>query len=230
MPVRLDSPLTLHLPTGDADRMTSPEIENTAQLRLLVDRVVADDPDAFDELAARATERLRALSHTMLRKYPQVKRWEDTDDIMQAALMRLHRSLKEVRPATTREFYGLAVTQIRRSLIDLVRHYCGPQGHGANHHSQGGGKAADDSGGYLAKAAADSESPETISDWAAFHETVEKLPAEEQEVFTLIWYGGLLRKDVATLLAIADKTVLRRFNRARIQLQELLGDDAPHIS
>jgi RNA polymerase sigma-70 factor (ECF subfamily) len=209
--------------------MTSPDFDNTAQLRLLIDRVVADDPAAFDELAVRATERLRSLAHAMLRRYPQVKRWEDTDDIMQAALMRLHRSLKEVRPESTREFYGLAATQIRRSLIDLVRHYCGPQGHGANYHSQGGGKAADDSGGYLAQASAGNETPETIADWAAFHQAVEGLPAEEQEVFTLIWYGGLMRKDVATLLGVADKTVLRRFNRSRIKLQELLGSDAPNF-
>ena len=62
-------------------------------------------------------------------------------------------------------------------------------------------------------------------DWAAFHDAVEELPKDEQEVFTLIWYGGLLRKDVATLLGIADKTVMRRFNRARLRLQETLGSD-----
>ena len=137
--------------------------EQTTELRLLLDRVRADETGAFDELAASATERLRKLAGAMLRKYPQVKRWEDTDDIMQAALVRLHRSLREVQPASTREFYGLAATQIRRSLIDLVRHYYGPHGLGANHHSQGGGKAADDSGGVLAHAAESSDGPDTLA-------------------------------------------------------------------
>jgi len=200
-------------------------LDQTAELRLLIDRVAADDPDAFDELATLATERLRRLAHAMLRKYPQVKRWEDTDDILQAALLRLHRSLKEVHPQSTREFFGLAATQIRRSLIDLLRHYQGPQGHGAHHHSQGGGKAADDTGGILAGAASDAGEPETLQDWTAFHAAVETLPSEEREVFDLIWYGGLMRKDVATLLNIADKTVLRRFNRARLKLQDSLGPD-----
>lgn len=205
----------------------SKNIEHSTELRSLVDRMIADDPAAFEELAARATGRLQALAHGMLQKYPQVKRWEDTDDILQAALIRLHRSLKQVRPDTTRQFYGLAVTQIRRSLIDLVRHYHGPLGQGAHHHSQGGGKAADDSGGILADAAVASDEPESLQDWAAFHEAVEALPNEEQEVFTLIWYGGLMRKDVAALLQIADKTVMRRFNRARLKLQDALGPNAP---
>lgn len=205
----------------------SKSIEHSTELRLLVDRVVADDPGAFEELATRATGRLQGLAQGMLRKYPHVKRWEDTDDILQAALIRLHRSLKEVRPSSTREFYGLAVTQIRRSLIDLVRHYYGPLGQGAHHHSQGGGKAADDSGGILADAAVGTDEPETLQDWAAFHEAVDALPDDEQEAFSLIWYGGLMRKDVATLLEIADKTVLRRFNRARLKLQDALGPDAP---
>ena len=199
-----------------------------SQLGLLIDRVVANDPDAFDELAVLAMNRLRGLARAMLRRYPQVKRWEDTDDILQAALVRLHRSLKEVRPASSREFYGLAVTQIRRSLIDLVRHYYGPQGHGANHHSRGAGKAADDSGGHLANAKQATGDPETLGDWAAFHDAIGSLPDDEREVFSLIWYGGLMRKDVAQLLGVADKTVLRRFNRARLKLQEIL-DDAPEI-
>lgn len=112
--------------------------------------------------------------------------------------------------------------QIRRSLIDLVRHYYKPLGQVAHHHSQGGGKAADDSAGILAEAAQRTDASETLQDWSAFHEAIEELPRDAQEVFTLIWYGGLMRKEVATLLQIADKTVARRFNRARLKLQDAL--------
>lgn len=202
-------------------------IEHSTELRLLVDRIAADDPIAFEELASLATQRLTGLSRAMLRGYPQVKRWEDTDDILQATLLRLHRSLKEVHPRTTRQFFGLAVTQIRRSLIDLVRHYHGPLGLGAHHHSQGGGKAADDTGGILAGASSTDE-PESLQQWSLFHEAVDNLPEQEQEVFTLIWYGGLLRKDVAKLLEVNEKTVMRRFNRARMTLQDSLGPGMLH--
>jgi len=196
--------------------------ENSTELRILLDRALTDDPEAFNQLALCVTERLRLLARSMLRKFPQVKRWEDTDDVVQAALIRLHRSLSEVKPDSTRAFFGLAITQIRRSLIDLSRHYYGARGHGANHHSQGGGKAADDSGGVLAQAGGVPDVPDSLQDWTAFHEAIEALPDEEREAFGLIWYGGLMHKDIATLLNVSDKTVARRVNRARLRLHETL--------
>ena len=39
----------------------------------------------------------------MLRDYPRVGRWEQTDDVLQNALLRLWRALEDVRPATARE-------------------------------------------------------------------------------------------------------------------------------
>ena len=69
----------------------------------------------------------------MLREYSKVKRWEQTDDVLQNAMLRLHRSLVEVKPESPRQFYGLAATQIRRELIDLARHHYSEKGIGENH-------------------------------------------------------------------------------------------------
>jgi RNA polymerase sigma factor (sigma-70 family) len=200
--------------------------DHSTQMRLLIHRVLAEDAGAFDDLVVAATERLRRLSHAMLSHYPQVKRWEDTEDVLQLVLWRLHRSLTEVRPTTSREFFGLAATQIRRSMIDLLRHHHGPLGNGAHHLSRGGGQAADDSGGLLAEAIDDSSHPASLQDWSAFHEAVDRLPDEEREVFALTWYQGLTRVDIAMLLNISEKTVIRRINRARLMLQKELGPDA----
>ena len=89
-----------------------------------------------------------ALARAMLRRYPHVRRWEETDDLLQAALMRLHRSLAEVQPEGVPHFDNLAAAQIRRELIDLARSYHGPEGLGANHHTDG-----TDPGGRLAQVA-----------------------------------------------------------------------------
>ena len=67
-----------------------------------------------------------------------MKRWSETDDVLQNAMLRLHRSLAEIQPECPSQFYGLAATQIRRELIDLARHYYGAQGIGARHHTDGG--------------------------------------------------------------------------------------------
>ena len=71
----------------------------------------------------------------MFRNYPHLRRWEQTDDVFQTAALKLHRSLAEVKPESVRQFFGLAATQIRRTLIDLARHHYGPEGSAANQES-----------------------------------------------------------------------------------------------
>ena len=63
----------------------------------LLERLRAGDHSARDRLIALAQGRFVALARAMLRRYPHVRRWEQTDDLLQAALMRLHRSLAQVR-------------------------------------------------------------------------------------------------------------------------------------
>ena len=196
---------------------------NSSELQILLEKAVDNSPGAFSELAQESTDRLKNLTRAMLRQYPRVRRWEDTDDVYQATLIRLHRSLADAKPESTREYFGLAVTQIRRSLIDLARHYYGPLGVGKNHHSEVGGIAADDSGGYLNRRADSIDQPENLWQWTQFHEAIGNLPEDEREVFSLTWYGGLKRKEVAKLLCVAEKTVIRRLNRARILLHQVLS-------
>src|SRR5437764_3186934 len=105
----------------------------TAQIQSCLQRWAQGEQAARDELLALASDWLRRLVAVMLRDYPRVGRWEQTDDVLQNALLRLWRALHDVRPATAREFCGLATLQIRRELVDLARHYCGPLGLGAHH-------------------------------------------------------------------------------------------------
>ena len=65
----------------------------------------------------------------------------------------------------------------------------------------------------------DNDSPENLLAWAEFHEQVEELPENEREVFQLIWYSGTTQREAAELLGISERTVLRRYCRARLQLK-----------
>src|SRR3954454_19760024 len=116
--------------TGSPDR--------TTQIQLRLDRLRAGDASARDELLGLACERLRRLARKMLKDYPGVGRWEQTDDVLQNVLLRLDPALQAVIPPTAHDFFRLAAAQIRRELIDLARHYHGPEGLGANHASHAG--------------------------------------------------------------------------------------------
>ena len=56
-------------------------------------RLAAGDVAARDRIIELCGERLRLLAHRMLRRYPTVRRYDDTDDVFQNAAMRLHRAL-----------------------------------------------------------------------------------------------------------------------------------------
>jgi DNA-directed RNA polymerase specialized sigma24 family protein len=108
-----------------------PRPNQTVQLQACIDRLQAGDASARSELINCACERLEQLTRKMLRSYPRVRRWEETGDVFQNASMRLFRSLEHVTPRDVAEFLRLAALNIRRELLDLVKHYYGPQGHGA---------------------------------------------------------------------------------------------------
>ncbi len=202
--------------------MSEPE-GNTSQLQTLLDRASNGDDSAYGDLIARAADRLLRLTRKMLRNYPHLRRWEQTDDVFQRAALRLFRSLGEVQPASPREFFGLAATQIRRTLIDLARHHFGPQGQAAHHHSDRGIGSGDGQNEPVRNAAAPDGRPETLADWADFHAAVDALPEDEKETFSLVWYGGLTQRDASKLLGVAERTVLRRLHRARTLLARQLG-------
>lgn len=187
------------------------------------------DDHAFNELLIRFEGRLRCLTQRMLRNYPRLRRWEQTDDIFQKSLIRLHRSLTSAKPDSVRAFIGLAATQVRRTLIDMGRHYFGVHGQGAKHQSAGGGRAADDPGGQIETAnSRDTRQPVTFEQWTEFHEAAEKLPDEIRETFSLVWYAGLQQIEAASILNVSNRTIIRRMNEARRILHEMLA--SPSIS
>lgn len=173
-------------------------------------------PEAKEQLIEYACERLRRLTRRMLKSFPKVGRWNQTDDVLQSALMRLHKSLDSVQPTNPAQFYGLAATQIRRELLDLAKHFYGPLGHGANHLT--------DTGSIVLRQQDQKLEPENLSDWTHFHEEVEKLPEDQRKVVEILWYDGMNQTDAAKVLGISLATLKRRWAAARLALCEVLED------
>ncbi|MGF1583385.1 MAG: sigma-70 family RNA polymerase sigma factor [Gemmataceae bacterium] len=192
---------------------------NTTQLNTWLGRMRNGDDTARDELLRSVQERLEAQASAMLKKFPRVKRWEDTGDVLNAALVRLMRALEQVDPFCTRDFYALASTQIRRELLDLVRHYYGARGHGANYQSFPRGENARTPPEELLATENDQEE---LMKWAAFHEAVEKLPIEEREVLSLIFYHGWTQAEIAEFFGVSRRTVMRRYANAAVNVRELV--------
>jgi RNA polymerase sigma-70 factor (ECF subfamily) len=198
----------------------------TAQLQLCLDRLHQGDESARAELLGGACGRLERLTHVMLKDYPRLKRWEETGDVLQNALIRLQRALHTITPATLRDFYRLATLQIRRELLDLVRHYHGPEGPGAREHQLASGSDASGNGA-VGEPGNSSLEPSGLLAWSEFHQQVEALPEEEREVFDLLWYQGLAHTEAAEILGVSPRTVKRRWQAACLQLHERLHGNLP---
>jgi RNA polymerase sigma-70 factor (ECF subfamily) len=189
---------------------------HTTQLQIWLNLLNEGDERARSPLIEHACERLRLLARRMLRRFPKVRRWEETDDVLTEALTRLHRSLETTQPESPRHFYNLAATQIRRVLIDMARRYHGPMGLGANYDT--GAADGDDGQTRLREVAVENVEPTDLMEWTEFHQQVEGLPEQEREVFSLLWYEGLTQEEAAEVLGMSKRTLRRRWQDARYRI------------
>jgi RNA polymerase sigma-70 factor (ECF subfamily) len=199
---------------------------HTTQLRAWLERMRGGDAGAREELLRRVHQRLHQMASRMLRRFPGVRRWEETDDVLQSALVRLTRALEAVGPASTRDFFGLSAEQIRRELLDLARRYGRhPRGTPGNPDRIA---APDDSGPRPngEPVAAPADDPD-LERWSAFHEAVARLPDTLREVVGLIFYHGWTQAQVAEWFAVSERTVRRWWHSACSQLHQELGGRLP---
>jgi RNA polymerase sigma-70 factor (ECF subfamily) len=212
----------------DISGRENPMTENrTLHLQKCLERLHGGEEAARRELLEGTCERLTQLTRTMLRDYRRLKRWEETEDVLQNAMLRLYRALQEVTPPTLRDFYRLATAQIRRELIDLSRHYYGPRGSGRLHASNAGPEDSGESHLLPYEQSESTNCPDHLAVWSEFHRQVEALPEEEREVFDLLWYQRLQHTEAASVLGVSARTVKRRWQSACLKLHAALKGELP---
>ena len=163
----------------------------------------------FDE---RLWERVQHLARRMLRRFPKVRRWDDTDDVTNIAAIKVWKTLEAVDFESEAHYERVLAKNIRWVLLDLARRHGATNSLGANHETWHG--------------EVESEVPcqtMELQRWTEFHEAVEDLSADTKEVFDLLWYAGLSKQSAADTLGISDKTLRNRWRTARIELAKRLG-------
>ncbi len=190
--------------------MTEPT-PHTTQLRHWLERYRTGDATAADALVRATCGRLESLARKMLRGFPHVRCNVETDDVLQSALVRLLRALETMAPASMRDFYNLAAVQMRRELLDLARHF---------RHTRQAGENGDP-----AEAEQQADDQQDLERWERFHEEVDRLPVEERELVSLIFYHDWSQAQVAELFGITVRTVQRRWQATLLKLHHLLHEE-----
>lgn len=197
------------------------------ELTACLQRFATGDAGARDELIALAADRMREIAHRMLRRFPSVRRWDDTGDVVQNAMLRLCKALTKVTPGDPRSFIGLAAVQVRRELLDLARKHAGPESYHANHETnvfQIDGQERV----KIADAQDAAEPPDQLLRWTRLHEAAESLPDDERETFHLAWYMGMKQDQIAGMLGCSTRTVKRRWDSAKTLLASRLHGEQPN--
>ena len=153
--------------------------------------------------------RMRTLAHRMLSRYPHLRRFEDTSDLVQNAVIRLDNAMRSENLASPRSVIALAVTQLNRELADMIRR---------NRIRERWATSA--ALGLNAQAAED----RTLDDWTRFHEAVEALPQEQRDAVQYLWYLGLDQETAAATLGVSTRTLRRYWRDGRDALRQTLPD------
>ena len=192
----------------------------TNRVQHLINLAHNGDAAARDHLIAHFQEQLRRLVRRRLARFPKVRRWELTDDVLQDSYLSLRQALESVPISTPKEFLSLAAWKIRQLLLDHKKRLYGPEGMGRHHDTQAG----QPEGCNLENRVADpSHSPAALAAKVDLEIAIDRLPPEEREVIDLIDFLGLGTADVAEILGETQRTVQRRWRRARRRLRQLLG-------
>jgi len=199
-----------------------PEENTTAIVQRYLDALAGDTPaePIIRALLDRAVRRLHLLCANFLhRSYPRLTRPPlnlQSDELLDAVVERLLKTLQEVWPETVRKFFALANQHMRWELNDLARRL--DQQPAGVELREGLVPAPPSSSSGL--------SPDACRMLAA----IEGLPEDEREAFGLVRIQGMTQAEAAQVLNISTKTVQRRLNHALVLLAETLSDlrpDAP---
>jgi len=195
------------------------EEQTTAAVQRYLDELAGDSPaePAVRALLDRAVRRLHQLCATLLyRSYPRLTQPPlnlQVDEMLGAVVERLLKALRQVRPATTRQFFALACQHMRWELNDMARRL---------DEQPAAVELRDES--VAAPASSDSSlTPAGQRILAA----IDGLPEEEREAFDLVRIQGFSQAEAAKVLDVSAMAVNRRLNRGLQLLAATLGDLYP---
>jgi RNA polymerase sigma factor (sigma-70 family) len=180
------------------------------------------DDSAFEGLIAHFQKRLEALARKMLKGFPIVIGKDQTEDVLQEALLHFPTAFRKLVQEggtlnETKTFHGadlvrFAAELIRRELIDLAKKYRRrlknlPPAEALNR-------------GNI-------WNPASLAEWTEFHQIAASFPDEIRDVFDRIYYKGMTRMEAAKELGVSERTVRSRYQKARLAITTAFGGRMP---
>jgi RNA polymerase sigma-70 factor (ECF subfamily) len=191
-----------------------------ADVTSLLNKLAAGDQEAAAQLVPLVYEELRHLAARRLRH-------ERPDHTLQATAL-VHEAYvklsaqRDAKWQNRAQFFGVASQVMRRILVDYAR-----------------GQQRIRRGGKQQKVSLDDVllvSPDRTDEVLSVHESLsrlEKLEARQARIVELRYFGGLTVDEIAEVVGVSTKTVMRELNVAKAwlygDLKERHADDSPRL-
>lgn len=204
-------------------------VSTTVHLQRCLQRLAENDLLAQTELLTYVQKRLSDLTDRMFQQFRSLQFREQSEDLVQEAIIRLWKSLEEVGPITVDGFMRLAESQMRLALCDLARTYSGKNLglDSAETVSSAGDHAVDPAAKPVIDDTANAS--DELACWSEFHHATDELPEPCHTVVDLLYYHELPQFEVASLMGISERQVQRHWNLARVKLSKKLDGLWPEV-
>lgn len=203
--------------------ITATDDDADARVARALERFSSGDPNAKNDLLTLALGQIERMSRKHLHAgttYEGVRRWEQTDDVVQGVLERVSRALDRHDITSPKAFFTLAANHVHWELKTLRDKYL-RQKSIASRHETDTPPITDDvsrlAAGRIANAAAP---PDRFAEMSRLLDSVEKLTAADREMIDLVLFLGLTQQQAADHLGIGLATFKRRYIEARLRLEQ----------
>ena len=201
----------------------------TFHLERCLQRLRECDDTARAELLQFARRRLKILADRMFLRFPLLYAREQSDDLLQEAMLKLWQSLDQVSPMTVAGFMGLAAAQMRRALADLARRHFGRENELNDMGSFNRPIILNGDSAVRRQIDDPRNSPSELASWTEFHTAAGVLSEPHQTAFDLLFYHELPQAEVAELMNVSVRQVQRYWSEARLKLCHELGGTWPDL-
>ena len=184
------------------------------QITLLLQRAAGGDRAALDAVYASLYPDLKRIARSRLRVQGRGDS-VSTTMLVHESFVRLV-GARDLRIEDRRHFFAYAAKTMRNIIIDSAReHLAERRGGGAEHVTLGDADAL--------QVAGSGASDELMRVNEALHE-LEAVDAELAELVEMRYFGGYTEVEIAELQGVTERTVRRRWDKARAWLFVALGD------
>jgi RNA polymerase sigma factor (TIGR02999 family) len=186
----------------------------TPGITLLLQRAAGGDRSALDEVYASLYPDLKRLARARLRRQGRGES-VSTTMLVHESFVRLV-GARDLRLEDRRHFFAYAAKTMRNIIIDSAReHLAECRGGGAEHVTLGDADALQ---------VADTGASEELLRVSEALRELELVDAELAELVEMRYFGGYGEMEIAELQGVTDRTVRRRWDKARAWLYVALGN------